>query len=219
MFRATLLATLTVALTAAPSFAQGRRGRGGGRGGPGPSALVKMPEVQKELKMDDGQVALVNAIQIERPNFQDLQALSPEERTQKLADMRKDEEKKVDDVLKPDQIKRLKQLEIQAAGTGALMQPEIADKLKITADQKQKIQDIQMKAGAAMRELFTNGGFQPGQPPSQEFQDKMAAARAATDKEILAVLTSSQQSDFAAMQGPKFTFPPFQFGRGRRAGA
>src|SRR4051812_36553879 len=93
-FWAAALSAVLVIGAAAPSFAQGqgqgqgrRRGGGFGRGG-GPTGLLRMPEVQKELKLEQAQIDLVNALQTPQGNRQDFQNLSPEERRTRFAQLR-----------------------------------------------------------------------------------------------------------------------------------
>jgi len=224
-----------VAAAAAPSFAQGRGG-GFGRGGfggfgAGPLQLLQMPEVQKELKMEQAQIDLIKQLQAEqrqnrgnRGNRGDLQNLTPEERQKRFDEFRAtaeknrvEEEKKVGEILDPKQMARLGELEIQRAGTFALLQPKVQDKLKISADQKTKlmaIQQEQRQAGAGFRDLFQNGQ-QPTPEQLQEMRKKMQDAQTAADAKMLGVLNADQKKQFDTMKGAPFTFPAFQPGRRR----
>ena len=45
-------------------------------------------------------------------------------------------------VLKDEQVKRLKQIDVQVAGTQAFAMPHVQEALKITDEQKEKIRDV-----------------------------------------------------------------------------
>jgi hypothetical protein len=219
-FWAAALSAVLVIGAAAPSFAQGQgQGRRGGRGFGGPTGLLRMPEVQKELKMEQAQIDLVNALQTPQGNRQDFQNLSQDERRARFAQMRAEQEKKVAEILNKDQMARLKQLEIQQAGVRALNEQAVADQLKLSADQKSKIQKINDEERASMQQIFQgfrgNNGQQPSQEERQAAFQKMQELRTANETKITAVLTDAQKKQFEAMQGPKFTFPQRQ---GRRRG-
>lgn len=233
------LAAAVLSVAAVPSFAQGPGGPGGGRGFGGPGGpggggnigfLVQMPEVQKELKLDQTQVELLQDLRQNgpRPNFQELQSLSPEERQKRFQAMQADQEKKVGEILNKDQMARLKQLQLQQQGVRALDRVEVANALKLTADQKNQVKNAIQGERETMRQAFQ--GFQPGgAPPSDEERQanfkKMQDARTATDAKLNAILTPAQKQQFQTMQGAKFNFPqrgPGGFGPagpgGRRPG-
>lgn len=221
--------TLALATVAVPAFAQGqgrpggfRGGFGGGRGGfDGPGSLLRMPEVQKELKLDQTQVELLQQLNKEIDDkrgamFQGFRDLTDEQRREKFQSLRpqmeklqEDQEKKVAEILDPKQSARLKQLSLQRAGANALGRPEVQTELKFTADQKAKFMAAQQAAGESFRALFQQGGERPS-------PEKFAEIRKANDAKLLAVLTDAQKKQFEAMQGAPFTFPAPQFGRGNR---
>jgi len=233
---------MALLLAAAPAFAQGfggRGGRGGGGFGGGESAsgLLRMTEVQTELKLDPAQVDLVKQLQAEfdqkrRSQFQggggqNFRDLSPAEREKLLADFRErgakleaEQEQKLGEILEPKQMSRLKQLVIQRAGTQALRLKEVADGLKLDADQKSKIEAALAGERQSMQSIFM-GNFNPGERPSPEqiqaSQTKMAELRTATDGKLLAVLPDPQNKQFDTMKGAAFKFPERQpFGRRQR---
>ncbi len=216
IFRSAFLAAVMLAAAAAPSFAQapppGPFGPGGPRGPGGPLGLLSMPEVQRELKLDPAQVDLLGDLRqsAPRPNFQELQNLSPQERQQRFAAMQRDQEKKVAEILSKDQLARLKQLQLQQMGIRAVDRPEVARQLGLTADQQDQVRSALQGEREAMRQLFT--GFDPGgTPPSpeerqQSFQ-KMRDLRAGTEAKLNGILTASQKQQLKTLQGAPFQFP------------
>jgi Spy/CpxP family protein refolding chaperone len=182
--------------------------------------LLRAEPVQKELELLDDQLTKIDAIAQEGRgqrgggggNFQNL---SDEERAklrEEAAKRTAETNKKVDAVLLDHQKKRLQEIWLQAAGTGALNDAEVAKELAITEDQKTKLADASREAAAAMREAFQGGDFNA---------EKMAQLRKESTEKTLAVLTSEQKDKFEKMQGKKVTFDLAAIvrgGRGQRRG-
>ncbi|HEV3235477.1 MAG TPA: hypothetical protein VGZ25_00715 [Gemmataceae bacterium] len=206
-------------LLAAPVLSQQpQRGqRGGGGGGPGSVAsLLQNESVQTELKVDKDQAEKVKeAVQQvqdkHKDEFAKLRDLSQEERRtegQKLSRTVSEEIlKAADTILKPDQIKRLKQIELQQLGTQAFTRPEVQTALSLKDDQKEKVKAIADAAATEMRELRQGGNQQQGN------REKIAAIRKETQEKIQAVLTDDQKKTWKDMTGD-----PFQMPQRRRSG-
>lgn len=234
---------LLSAITIAPASAQqqeGNRQRGGfggrgfGGGGFSDTALLGNEQVQKELELVEDQISKISKIREEsRSKFaqfpEGLREMSQADREKATADMQaknepvmKEMRTKINEVLLPDQRDRLKELAIQAQGTGALNNPEVAEALKITDEQKKKLETIREEAGTKMREAFS--GFQPGQGPSEEARTKMQEIRKESNEKTLAVLTTEQAAQFEKMKGEKSSIDFTQMrggpggGRGGRPG-
>jgi hypothetical protein len=204
-----LVATVALASTACAQRGGGNRGGFGfgGRGGAG-AAMLRMPEVQTELKLSDEQktkvTTLADKIQEERRGqFQGLRDLSNEERQKKMADWRASEDKQLAEILNADQMKRYNQLRLQRQGISAVAEKPVADELKLTDDQRTKIQEIVSAQMAEMQSLRQGGG---GGDPSA-MREKMTAMRKQTDDKIAALLTDEQKSKWKEMTGAPFTFP------------
>src|SRR5947208_3431989 len=154
-WRSAALALVATAALASSAFAQ--RGGGFGRGGGGGAAMLRMPEVQAELKLTDDQKTKVTdamaKLREQRQNSnQDFQSLSQEERQKLMAQRRAEDDKALADVLNADQMKRYHQLQLQQQGLTAVASDKaVADELKITDEQKTKIQSIVDDQRNAMR--------------------------------------------------------------------
>jgi hypothetical protein len=200
-------------LLAVPALAQqrqGQQGRGGGGFGGGLAGLIENVGVQQELNLDNEQVGKAKAAvdKIREKHSDDrakLQDLSQEERREKSRAINQavSEEtmKAVEDVLKPEQIKRFKQIELQRRGAEAFTEPEVQKALKLTGEQKEKIKTIAADAAQERRELFQGGGANRG---SEEAQKKMTALRKATVEKVSAVLTDDQKQTWKEMIGQPF---------------
>jgi len=208
-----------------------RGGFGGGRGfGFSETGLLANEAVQKELELSADQVSKITKLREDsqaemRKQFEGVRELPEDQRRAKFEEMRtkgeasqKELRGKVNEVLLPDQQVRLKELAIQAQGTGALNNPETAEALKLTDDQKKKLETIREESGTKMRELFTGGRGEGG--PSEETRKKIADLRKESGDKSLAVLTSEQAAQFEKIKGEKSSIDFTQtrnFG-GRRPG-
>ncbi len=193
--------------------AQGRRGGGGGRMGGmssfgmgGNLTLLQRADVRKELELLDDQIEELKGLsgQLDmRSMFQGVRDLPREEQRAKInelmAQARKKIESKVNDILLPHQVTRLKQLALQFAmqRPGGVASGTVADELGITEQQREQLREKAQKLQA-------------------ELQKKLQA-------ELVKELTPAQQTKLKELMGKPFTFeqtPPPQFGgRGGRPGA
>jgi hypothetical protein len=182
-----------------------------------------MPEVQKELKLDDAQLDLLKQLSAElrekgQALFQNSNSLAPEERQKRITAFRADSDKKIGEILDPKQKSRLRQLEIQRGGMRILTRTDIQDELKLSADQKSKIQatvDAERTTMQKAFEEFRSAGQNMTDDQRRQAFAKVREMNAATDQKLGAILTEGQKKQFQTMQGAPFTFPERQ-GRGRQ---
>jgi len=208
------IAILLLSLTAVCACAQGRPHRPRGL-----LELALVPEVQKELKLDDSHVAELRAARVTleekaRGDRSVIMGLSPEEREKRFQAFRAEVERKVAEVLDVQQMRRLKQLDLQLWGTRALVRQDVQDRLHLSPDQRARIQSIMADERSAVRSVF--GDFHGGKEltPEQraELRKKLDAMRdiqAQADGKLIAVLSEHQQKHFRWIQGPPFKFPDF----------
>jgi hypothetical protein len=195
---------------------QGQQGRGGGGFGGGLAGLIENVGVQQELKLDNEQVEKAKAAvdKVREKHSDDrakLQDLSQEERREKRSAINQavSEEtmKALENVLKPEQIKRFKQIDLQRRGAEAFTEPEVQTALKLTGAQKEKIKTIAADAAQERRGLFQDAG-NPGQGGAnrggEEAQKKMAVLHKATVEKVSAVLTDDQKQTWKEMIGQPF---------------
>jgi Spy/CpxP family protein refolding chaperone len=214
------------------AMAQGPGGRGrggfGGFGQMGTSMLLQNPQVQKELKLSEDQIAKLKEINdglrpqrgAGAPSFQDM---SEEQRQEFFAEMRKKADeagKKATELLTADQNSRFKQVQLWIQGTGALTtNEELAKQLKLTDDQKDALKTITEESGKKRGELG-RGLFSQDISPEErtKLTEQMTALRAESEAECLAVLTDDQKAQFDKLKGPKFQLDMSAFGRGGPGG-
>jgi Spy/CpxP family protein refolding chaperone len=193
-----------------------RPGFGFGFGGDW-TGLLASEDVRKELGLVDEQVADLQKVREEfdakrRELFSgagNLRDLSEEERRQRFAELREkgsalaaEQRSKIEAVLLPKQVQRLKQISLQIRGAAALNDEEVAKELGLSDAQKEKLAQVQEQNRAKAQELFQ--GLRGGN--REEFQQKMDQYRKESTEALLAVLTSEQRTKFEQMQGEKVSF-------------
>jgi hypothetical protein len=227
MFAVTLVA-MAASLATAQERGGGRRGGFGfgGFGFGGPGALLAIPEVQKELGLAEADAKKLNdELRALWPQpgaggaREEFRNLSEEEQQKRRDEFRKQAEeigKKSDEKIKATlteaQYKRLGELRIQREGAGSLSRAEVAEKLKLTDEQKEKIAKIQEEARPQFGRGRGGEGAQGERPNFEEIRARMEK----TNADIVAVLSEEQKIAWEGMKGKKFDFPPPNFGGGRR---
>jgi hypothetical protein len=198
--RALMVGVLGAGLVAMLGAQPGGLGGGFGFGGGGsPTFLVQNKAVQDELKMTEAQVTKIQEwgkefFSKQREIFEKegiefgKGGFTPEMR-EKLAAVNvkvtKVAYKDLEGILKPEQVERVKQISRQAAGVTAFQDAEVAEKLKLTDQQKGSIKGIVAEFQKDQQEVlgigkgkgkgggFGKGGFDP---------EKMAANQAKVQK-------------------------------------
>jgi Spy/CpxP family protein refolding chaperone len=190
-------------LIAAPVQAQGFRGRG--MGGGGGYMLLSNKSVQQELKLEGDQAEKVSKIvtDIGAKFREKIQDIPQDERREKMPELMRasNEEAKsaLKGELKPEQTTRLEQIIRQQQGVQAFADPTTAEKLKLTADQKAKIQEINQESGEKMREIFSSAG-----DDRAAAMEKMQTLRKESFKKAHAALTDDQKKSWKELTGEPF---------------
>lgn len=180
--------------------------------GPGPTIggfhLITMPAVQRELKLDEGQVAKAQKV-AERMNArfnQDMgkmKGLNADERAKRvvtLAGPHYDEGmRELRAFLSPAQVDRFDQILFQLRGPMAMLEPKIAPALKVTNEQAQQVAalvvDTQREQQAAVREV--------GQD-RQAAAVKMEAIASRANEKAAALLSPEQRKTWGRLVGEPF---------------
>lgn len=234
----TLVVASTSVVQAQPGGGRGPRGgRGFGFGGPfgggggGQLMLLRNEKVQKELEIVDDQKAEITKLaedqdKLMREMFASFRDIPEDERQAKIEENRKKMEEnakavreKVNEILEPRQVARLKEISLQMRGDGALADPEVAKELGLSEDQTKQLAEIRDESFEKSRELFRPGA---DETEREEMRKKMEELRKETSQKTLAVLSPEQQEKFEKLKGKKTDldlrtlFGPPGGGRGRR---
>jgi hypothetical protein len=218
-----------IILLASPALAQnqprqgrgGQGGRGGGFGGGfggfGYAGLLQNEGVQKELKLDKAEIEKVSAAakKVNDAHMEDYTKLRELDAQERFPKMREIEAAKntevlaaVHDILKPDQLKRLKQIELQQRRAMAFADADVQKSLKLSNDQIEKIKTINDDARAEMQSLRGGAGGGGagggGAGGGQGMREKFQAMQKETATKIENVLTDEQKKTWKDMVGEPF---------------
>ncbi|MCC6125316.1 MAG: hypothetical protein IT426_10165 [Pirellulales bacterium] len=242
-FAIALISLATVAL-ATDLQAQGQRGQGQGRGrgmggmmggpgggpGGGMTMLLMNEAVQKEIELTADQKEQLQKLSTEtrdamRARMGDMQNLSQEERRAKMQEMRKEMEeaaaktqKKVEGILLPHQLKRIKEISLQMQGLRALANPEVVKELGLTEEQQAKIKSINEESMKAMQEMFQGGFRNLSDEERTAAREKMDKSRKDIETKLTDVLTAEQKEKLEKMKGEKFDTSTLRGGPGGPGG-
>jgi hypothetical protein len=161
--------------------------------------------VQDELKLNKDQVSKLTqaAAEVRAKHKEEADKLSKEyaayrTKSQELTrTMNAGMDRAVAAVLKPEQARRLRQIELQARGFAAFIDPEVQKALKLTDAQKQDLQAIQNR-------VRTNGGGRGSAVPFEQARQQRVALVKAEVEKFVARLTADQQKVWKELAGPPF---------------
>ncbi len=222
--RRTLVAALAVAVAglATVSTASAQQGRGMMRGMGAMAGLniLRSDEAKTELKLTDAQTEKVTSMMEEMRSsmmerFQSLQDVPEDEREAKSAAMMKelgsDVTKQVKEILDAEQFARYHQISLQSMGIDAFMQDEVAEKLKISDEQKKKLEEL---ADDMRQESMAI--FQDSQGDREGAMKKIGDLRKSSMEKVMGAMTDEQKAAWTEMIGKPFTMPAFGGGGRRR---
>jgi hypothetical protein len=201
MWKASLALGVAV-LVAGPAMAQRPGGFGGGMGA---GLLATNKSVQEELKMDKDQVDKASEClkKFSEDNKDDLAKLrnrdtSREDREAVMKKLNEAGQKLAADVLKPDQLKRFKQIQLQQEGPSAFANADTQKALNLTDKQKEELKTISEDYSKQARELRPTGGN------FQEVAEKRMALRKEKLDAALKVLSDDQKKTYKELTGAPF---------------
>jgi serine/threonine protein kinase len=164
--------------------------------GTSPLHLLSQKSVQEELNLTDEQLKAVADLNEARHDlFRSFRNKSSEEWRQKMDDLAA-KEKAVPDLLTPLQARRLQQIALQQRGAFALTEPDVANLLGLTEEQRAQIKGINDQAFVG---LPPRHGPRP--PDWRKFEE--AAKRA--KEQMLGLLSADQKAQWDKLMGEPFT--------------
>jgi Spy/CpxP family protein refolding chaperone len=208
----TMLGLGLAAAIAAPAAAQQGRGFGMMMGGGNLAMLLVNTGVTKELKLDDQQTEKAKELADKtrekmQENREATQGLEGEERFRKMQELNHElsaaTNPKVAEILKPEQLTRLKEISCQVRGASAFSDPEIVKKLNLTDSQKSDIEGIVRESMTEMRSIFQDSG-----DDREAAMKKVAELRKQTLTKAESKLSDEQQKTWKGMLGAPYEFRP-----------
>ena len=180
-----------------PGMGRGMMGPGGGM-----IALLNLEPLQKELNLTDEQKEKIKELakEMRPPRRSEGEGPSPDERRT----MMEKAQKKLAEILKPEQLQRLKEIQLQAMGPAALGNPQVVKALGITDEQGAKIKTLLDEGQRKRRELFGSMRDllrEDRREKMAENQGKLRQIQKELMDKALAVLTPEQREKFRQAQG------------------
>jgi hypothetical protein len=169
--------------------------------------MIEIERVQKELKLTEDQIKKSKAVYAKiqekyQETFEKLRAQKQPQQINELTHVMNQETLKAyGGVLQPEQLKRLKQIDLQQRGAQALLEPEIVKALKLTEDQQDQIKTINADAAKEIKDSFTNP-----KANLEEVGKKIGELRKETMEKVTAILTAPQRKAWQEMVGQPFEF-------------
>jgi hypothetical protein len=193
-----------------------------GMGGGNLVGLAKAKDVAADLKLSEEQTKKLDDLD-KKMSDKRREAFSGgggdrEAMAEKMRELNEETNKELTAVLNADQMKRLKQLQLQSTLkgpgglVGALMNADTQKALSLNDEQKEQLRGFQQDAGTQMREIFQNTQDQ------DERQKKMTEFRDSMAKKVEKLLTDEQKAKLKDLQGEPFKgeFPRPPAGRPRK---
>jgi len=210
-------------------FGGGMMGGGmmGGGGAMDLLRLIPIEGVDKEIGLDEeSKEAIQNAQRDLMGDMRGMRDLDQQERAAKIAEMMTEANKKakelLDEVLQPEQQKRLMGLLVQRDGNRAATNELIAKEIGLSESDVKKVGEAATKAREGMMAKFADmrGGGGGERPDFTKMREMMEEGNKETDKAIAGALTKDQIAALEALKGEKFEFPepPAFGGRGGAGG-
>ncbi len=214
MTRVRSLLVVMLAFTLGSAFvaqAQAQGGRGSLLG------LLRIEQVQNELKLDDETVAKADKLREKLRGEMTEQYSTAREiedrdkRFAKFAELRDQYDQKtregLRDVLAREQMMRLYQIRLQVrAVIDSLENEYVARRLELSDVQKEELAKINKDAQAKRSELFS-GMREASDEQRREAIEKIRKLRSETDEQALGLLTAEQKKAFEDMKGEKIDLP------------
>lgn len=178
--------------------------------------LLNEAAVQGELQMTPAQQQKIQLLlQSLRSDFQRYQAEQnnpppgdndPEANKAKAALMLQKYKTQMDEVLSPQQKARLRQLSLRVRGASSVLDPEVAQGLRLTDAQSERITKLVDQARIALRDVRRSPRVAPGRAGRLARREQIREIRTGTEVAIRQTLTPEQNATFDKMLGGQFDF-------------
>lgn len=206
-----------VAATVAQAAEGPPRGFRGAAGRASLLRLLRIDQVQKELKLSEEDVAKVAQLREKlgaemRESFSALREIEDrEQRRAKMTELSNELDRKVReqlrDLLSREQMMRLYQIRMQLRpAVDSLTNRFVARRLQLTEEQQEKLTEISKDVQAKRSELRGSMRDATQEQRTEVFQ-KLRKIRAEADEKALGLLTAEQKEAFEKMKGKKVELP------------
>jgi hypothetical protein len=195
---------------------------GSDRDGSDPVQLIQSEQVKKELGLTDEQIGKIKSMESElraklaaKEASLQLKGLDPKAKEEKLKtaakeidDLTKESRAQAGQILKPEQIKRMKEIMLQIYGWSVLTRNDYKDELKLTDAQNKQLDTIQEQMGQQMRAGWQIPSGEKAAETTSGNRKRMEQIMKTSNTQALAVLTPAQKTQLETLKGKKFEFAP-----------
>ncbi len=169
--------------------------------------LLARDAVQRELGLAGDQEArletLISQWEQERDAFfEEMRSLSEDARRSKLLATAHEHETALDELLRPDQLVRFRQIALQSLWLAAFKEPEVVKALELAPEQRSQIRDIEREM---VFRPFRGGGPGPPEPPGPPPHERMRRDREEALAEVLKLLSRKQLARWEELTGRAFS--------------
>ncbi len=176
---------------------------------PNAAMLLRDPKVQTELKLTDEQKEKFQKIGEKYKD--DFDKARADMDFKKIGELMKqagdDAEKAAPDILQADQLKRLKQLEVQRGGLEAFSRDDVQTALKLSDKQKKDIDEAKTELEKDATDMLKDAQGDR-EKMADAIKKVMALRKDAVDRAVDG-LTDDQKKTWKDLTGDKFEFSPF----------
>jgi Spy/CpxP family protein refolding chaperone len=186
--------------------------------------ILSMPPVIDELDLSDEQSEKVRAM---ADRFRNDMMSRMREARERLADLGPDARRErfeeltrtldetalpqLQEVLTPEQMNRLQQIQVQLQGVQAFANPRVKESLNLDEDQQSKLSELIETYRAETQTLMANA--REAERRGQVMRDMMELRRGTLDK-AMSILTEEQKASWNELTGESFRMGPGAGGRG-----
>jgi hypothetical protein len=161
--------------------------------------LLRHKAVRDDLKLTQREGRRIHEFtQQQWKKEQEVEEIADEkERDRRFEEMTREDERFLQEILKPEQKKRLDQITLQVAGLLWITRPEVAAALKLTDEQKQKAVEYQKAARKEMEELLYSETRRDRQAELRKHQETCK-------QRVIELLTDEQETKYNELIGEPF---------------
>jgi hypothetical protein len=168
------------------------------------SGYLRHKAVQDELKLSVEQIAKIDDLHKELRNA--IAAFNKDDLDNLVVSLKIDRvmpkwEKAAADLLTPEQLRRFRQIQLQVAAPSAFLDPEVAEALKLTDEQKQSIRHAY---NDGRREWMLDSLKTSAKLGGKKREKMMRDYDAAATQKIVQILSEAQKREYANMIGETF---------------
>lgn len=164
--------------------------------------LLDQPSVQAELRVNAEQLQRARDLAArQRAQLEGLGDLPQEEALRKLVEAQRAADRGLKEILSESQFRRLREITLQQAGPMSLSRADIAEAVGLSAEQQQRVRQIQEQLWQSLSQEFQGGAGGRGLAGAL---GRVQEVRQGAEAKVLGLLTAEQKARWDRLQGTPF---------------